>query len=231
MSTLLLRMDAPMQSWGTASSRFNDRRTETHPTKSAVVGMLAAALGWGRDHDLTRLSDLRFGVRVISEGSMERDYHTAAYHLNRDGRKPQWNGSDTKVTTRWCLMDASSIIGLESDDTKLLFELKHAIENPVYSTYCGRKSCPTSVDLVIGVDFSGMHEAFNSIIRQYKYDLIESEDGPIVIKDKARSFSATDREYEDTRYVRYLNHDGEAVDYMSYFNSKDNVDVPISTSR
>ena len=41
---LALLLDAPLQSWGFAS-RFQRRTTGLHPTKSAITGLLAAALG------------------------------------------------------------------------------------------------------------------------------------------------------------------------------------------
>ncbi len=44
MSTLLLRLAGPMQSWGT-QSRFTERDTGREPSKSGVVGLLAAAVG------------------------------------------------------------------------------------------------------------------------------------------------------------------------------------------
>ena len=44
MAVLMLRLAAPMQSWGT-DSKFEVRKTNREPTKSGVVGLLAAALG------------------------------------------------------------------------------------------------------------------------------------------------------------------------------------------
>lgn len=41
---LAMLLDAPLQSWGFAS-RFQRRTTGLHPTKSAIAGMLSAALG------------------------------------------------------------------------------------------------------------------------------------------------------------------------------------------
>ena len=75
MATLLLRLAAPLQSWG-SSSKFEIRATEKMPTKSGVVGMLAAALGWKRDADLSSLSKLKFGVRADREGEEITDFHT-----------------------------------------------------------------------------------------------------------------------------------------------------------
>ena len=43
MATLLMRLAGPMQSWGT-TSRFDQRDTGKEPSKSGVVGLLAAVL-------------------------------------------------------------------------------------------------------------------------------------------------------------------------------------------
>ena len=48
MATLLLRLAAPLQAWG-ADSKFETRKTNREPTKSGVIGLLAAALGLERD--------------------------------------------------------------------------------------------------------------------------------------------------------------------------------------
>ena len=50
MAVLLLRLAAPLQAWG-SNSKFIIRNTEREPTKSGVVGMLAAALGIQRNDD------------------------------------------------------------------------------------------------------------------------------------------------------------------------------------
>ena len=67
MPTLLLRLAAPMQSWG-VSSRFTVRDTLREPTKSGVVGLIAAALGRPRTVQLDDLATLRMGVRIDQPG-------------------------------------------------------------------------------------------------------------------------------------------------------------------
>lgn len=47
VTSLALCFDAPMQSWGTRS-RGVIRDTTSEPTKSGVVGLIAAALGISR---------------------------------------------------------------------------------------------------------------------------------------------------------------------------------------
>ncbi|MEV7715510.1 CRISPR-associated protein Cas5, partial [Streptomyces sp. NPDC088270] len=60
MSVLLMRLAGPLQSWGSAA-RFVRRTTENAPTKSGVLGLLAAAQGRRRDADLSDLAALEFG--------------------------------------------------------------------------------------------------------------------------------------------------------------------------
>ncbi|HEY9370582.1 type I-E CRISPR-associated protein Cas5/CasD [Streptomyces sp.] len=72
---LLVRLAAPLQSWG-AVSRFSQRDTHSRPTKSAVIGLCAAALGRDRTDPVDDLAGLAFGVRADHPGTPVRDYHT-----------------------------------------------------------------------------------------------------------------------------------------------------------
>ena len=136
MATLLLRLAAPLQSWG-SDSKFETRKTDREPTKSGVVGLLAAALGLRRDdtEGLARLNGLRFAVRADQEGSLLVDFHTAK---SRD---------TSYVTYRHYLQDAVFLAGLESEDEALLRELEAALRHPVYPLYLGRRSCPPTLPL------------------------------------------------------------------------------------
>ncbi|MFE6187650.1 type I-E CRISPR-associated protein Cas5/CasD [Streptomyces sp. NPDC056465] len=71
---LLVRLAAPLQSWGVVS-RFSRRDTQPRPTKSGVIGLCAAALGLDRSDDLGKLAKVRFGVRADQPGTPLRDYH------------------------------------------------------------------------------------------------------------------------------------------------------------
>ena len=140
MATLLLRLAAPLQSWG-SDSKFETRKTDREPTKSGVVGLLAAALGLRRDdtEGLARLNGLRFAVRADQEGSLLVDFHTAK---SRD---------TSYVTYRHYLQDAVFLAGLESEDEALLRELEAALRHPVYPLYLGRRSCPPTLPLCLGI--------------------------------------------------------------------------------
>lgn len=71
--TLLLRFSAPLQSWG-SESMYDRRDTDYIPTKSGVIGMLAAALGRKRDEAVDDLSRLKFGIRVDRPGARLEDF-------------------------------------------------------------------------------------------------------------------------------------------------------------
>ena len=67
MATLLLRLAAPLQSWG-SDSKFDIRRTGREPTKSGVVGLLTAAKGLRRD-DTGALAAAYFTVLTAATGA------------------------------------------------------------------------------------------------------------------------------------------------------------------
>ncbi len=63
MHSLLLKFKAPLQAWG-AESRYKTRASNPEPTKSGVIGLLAAAQGRARQQPLADLAALSFAVRV-----------------------------------------------------------------------------------------------------------------------------------------------------------------------
>ena len=75
MKSLLLKFAGPLQSWGT-DSHFETRHTDYYPSKSAVVGMIAAAFGYRRsadcDEEIAKLNDLDFAVRIDQQGNLLR---------------------------------------------------------------------------------------------------------------------------------------------------------------
>lgn len=137
MFTLLLRLVGPMQSWGTAS-RFDERDTGKEPSKSGVIGLVAAALGIPRENwiDLAPLCSLRMGVRHDRPGVPKRDYQTAQQVISADGSKCH----DTAVTTRHYLADAAFLVGLCGEDRALLEQIYAALLNPVWPLALGRRS-------------------------------------------------------------------------------------------
>lgn len=82
MSGLLLRLAAPMQSWG-EHSVFSERDTQNFPTRSGLLGLIAAARGIERGQPLGNLHRLCFTVRVDRPGVRMVDFHTIGGGLPR----------------------------------------------------------------------------------------------------------------------------------------------------
>lgn len=137
MSVLLLTLSGPLQSWG-ASSRFVRRGTESAPTKSGVLGLLAAAQGRRRTEPIEDLARLRFGVRIDQPGRLVRDFQTAR---SLDGR------TTMPLSYRFYVADAVFLAGVEGDPT-LIGALTEALRRPAFPLYLGRRSCPPAGPLV-----------------------------------------------------------------------------------
>ncbi|MFH9575688.1 type I-E CRISPR-associated protein Cas5/CasD [Streptomyces sp. NPDC017454] len=140
-SVLALRLAGPLQSWG-ASSRFTRRTTESAPTKSGVVGLLASAAGIERGDDtgLAPLAALRFAVRIDQPGTRIRDFHTAHHGVT---------GASMPLSERFYLADAVFVAAVEGDDA-LLTSLYDALRAPAHLPYLGRRSCPPAEPVELG---------------------------------------------------------------------------------
>ncbi len=136
MATLLMRLQGPMQSWGT-TSRFDERDTQLEPSKSGVLGLVCAALGRDRSEPLEDLASLRMGVRVDREGIPLRDYQTATGVLVASGKA---DPRRTVVSPRHYLADAVFLVGLEGRDQALLERIQQALRAPFWPLCLGRKS-------------------------------------------------------------------------------------------
>ncbi len=206
MYTLLLRLSAPLQSWG-SGSLFDVRETDHMPTKSGVIGMLAAALGRRRDAPLEDLSRLLFGIRIDQQGSKIDDFQ-----ITQMGGRLNAN-----LSHRAYLCDAIFLAGLSCEDSRYLEDLREALLHPRFSLFLGRRSCPPTQPLVLGIRKKDLYTALHDEEwqvpdwrRRSLFGLSESLRLRIVIddmkgsgikKDVPMSFSHTGREY-GYRYVK-----------------------------
>ena len=145
MKTILLKLSGPLQSYGT-SSYFQTRYTDYYPSKSAVLGLLAACLGYRRDEEekLRELSTLKFAVRIDQQGGLLKDYHIAITD------KEIVEIPQTYVTNRYYLEDALFVVALSGMD-ELIDTLIEAIKSPYFQPFMGRRSLPVPVDFFLGV--------------------------------------------------------------------------------
>lgn len=209
MATLLLRLAAPMQSWG-ADSKFEVRKTNREPTKSGVVGLLAAALGLRRNETeaLYRLNRLRYAVRVDREGSLLVDLHTAG-NLTSAEKAAGKKEKATYLTRRYYLADAVFLVGLESEDRAFLEQLAAALCRPAFPLFLGRRSCPPTQPVCLGIRNAGLLEALHAQpplldkigqthqTRNFRIvtDAAPEETGAVPRHDLPLSFSPIHRQY------------------------------------
>jgi CRISPR system Cascade subunit CasD len=212
MATLLLRLAAPLQSWG-SDSKFEIRKTNREPTKSGIIGLLAAALGIARDDDqaIQRLNGLRFAVRVDQEGQLLMDYHTAnnpAPAQIRESRKLGKTPNPPYVTRRYYLADAIFLVGLESKDERMLQQLQQALTHPAYPLFLGRRSCPPTLPFYLGIRPTDLFETLEkepSQVPAWRHhqpvktrivaDAIPSQPGVAPRQDLPISFSPIHRQF------------------------------------
>ena len=160
---LILRLDGPMQAWGTHT--FEDFRPSNHyPTRSGLLGLLAACLGIERsDHvgQAALAASVEFSVRV--DTAVERhgrkqpmrkpgvklpDFHTVLDARKVDGKANKF----PVVSRREYLFDAAFTvaIGSKSDAPITLASIADALRRPLYTPTLGRRACPPTRPLLDG---------------------------------------------------------------------------------
>lgn len=163
MDFLAFRLYAPLASWGEAAVGEH-RPSYDYPSRSAIIGLLAAALGIRRHDDaaLAALADsVATAVAVYSTGKLLRDYHTAQVPSAKDLKKrPHRTRADelsvprrdlnTILSTRDYRQDALAVVLLwlrRADRGVSLAQIEQALRTPRFVLYLGRKSCPPALPM------------------------------------------------------------------------------------
>lgn len=157
-AALAIYLDAPLQSWG-VSSRFQRRGTESAPSKSGVLGLIAAAMGIDKHapeegERLAPLAACRFSVFPVAHAEstapvlLLEDFHTVGGGYDRDdpvdklriARKASGGTSTTIITRRFYLEQARFVAILEGDRA-VLQEADSKLRDPIWGVWFGRKCC------------------------------------------------------------------------------------------
>jgi CRISPR system Cascade subunit CasD len=161
---LALYLDAPLQSWG-YHSRFDRRTTLSCPTRSGIIGMIAAAMGIKRDdtNGLARFNATDMKILILAPtkgtilpGTELTDFHTVGGGFDSKNQRrhlPRKASGDTPVTVvsrREYLQDAKFGV-LLSDTPEFLAKIDLALKNPVWGLFLGRKSCIPAVPICQGL--------------------------------------------------------------------------------
>lgn len=177
---LALLLDAPLQSWGFAS-RFQRRTTGLHPTKSALIGLLAAALGVdkhspGEREVIAALAGLNLSIVTLPK----RDPNDTAgrqirrledYHTVEGTRKASGKIDDGTVQTyRHYLLDArfgvilTAPTGWQLPNVDNCNALAAALCDPIWGVWLGRKCCIPAAPVFVGGPFAEKKEAWQAIV-------------------------------------------------------------------
>lgn len=174
---ILWTVHGALSAWG-GPAPGTIRPTANHPTKSAIVGMVAAAMGVDHDHRERLLyleQRLGYAVRTDHAGVRIRDHHTAQSAPQKLGVHHRSRKSElerdpavlyTIISSRDYLCDAHWTVCLwpkqrdEADDD--LERIRASLCEPVFTPYLGRKSCPFSLPMAPQVIASKtLKEAFS----------------------------------------------------------------------
>ncbi len=150
---LLFTLYAPLAALGAVA--VGERRVSAaRPARSAILGLLAAALGIERRDEAAHTA-LQEGygvaVRVETEGALLQDYHTAQVPpAKRDRRWPTRRAElaeprlETILSLREYRADARHTVAFWTarDPPQALAALAEALCRPRFTLYLGRKACP-----------------------------------------------------------------------------------------
>jgi len=118
------------------------------PGRSAILGLLGAAMGIDRRGDFSALDALEMAVAVFDSGAPLRDYHTVETVPSSAARRPNSRPealaaargrTNTTITLRDYRSGGLYGVAVWGDG---LEALAAALMRPRYTLYLGRKSCP-----------------------------------------------------------------------------------------
>ncbi|MCD6395931.1 MAG: type I-E CRISPR-associated protein Cas5/CasD [Spirochaetaceae bacterium] len=196
MRFLLFQIYAPLVSWGEIAVG-GERQSSRHPSKSAIIGLVAAALGIKREEEerLDSLSNnLGVAVQLYSGGSVLKDFHTVqvprskskiVYHTRREELLGLDEKDNAIISRREYRCDSLSVVAvyLKEEKTEITLEqIEGALHEPYFHLYFGRKSCVPSLPLApIIIDKSNLKEVFDSY--RVEFPLPISENNPEWLQD------------------------------------------------
>ncbi|MDO6422769.1 type I-E CRISPR-associated protein Cas5/CasD [Saccharophagus degradans] len=138
MTTLILKTQG-MAAYGVQTFDVA-RKINTFPTRSAIVGLLSAALGYSRkehSHIASLSAAIKIAVQVNAQGQKITDYHTVQNFRSPTGKIQ----TTTKQTYREYLCDTEYSFAIQGN-TEFISQLAKAVKSPKFTVFQGRKSCP-----------------------------------------------------------------------------------------
>jgi CRISPR system Cascade subunit CasD len=145
---LALKLQGVMQAWG--GHTFEDfRHTEVIPTRSGLLGLLAACLGIDR-LDVAQQEALAASIKITvraDTGCTLATERMTDFHTVKDARKVDGKTNPYPVVSyREYLCDAVFTVLLEEQPGAVysIADIARALRYPIYTPFLGRRSCPLS---------------------------------------------------------------------------------------
>jgi CRISPR system Cascade subunit CasD len=154
MSTLrgvALRLHGPLQAWG-GPVVGDDRPTLPFPTRSGVLGLVAACMGIPRSDNeklLALANGARVHVRVDSPGTPLVDDQTIQDNPNASPTRK------TIQSKRTYLCDASFVAVVVPGRASSVESILEAVSRPIFAPFLGRRTCVLSTPLVLAAEVAG----------------------------------------------------------------------------
>jgi CRISPR system Cascade subunit CasD len=181
------------------------RDTDVVPTRSALLGLLAAAMGITREENEKQRqlgNDLDFATRVQhQQASLMRDYHTAQAppepalkgrprRTRKDELSVPKDDLNTVLSDRYYYSDFASTIAIRGPSEKL-DTLAAALKNPKFTLFLGRKSCPLGWPLhPVRVSNESLLDAFSQFDLEHDEKLARCELKRLSYSKKALLYAA-----------------------------------------
>jgi CRISPR system Cascade subunit CasD len=152
MSGVVLCLDGPLQAWGGPAGFTAERPTETLPSLSGIVGLIANALGRTRTDSIDDLARAELAVRADRPGLRIRDFHTVGTEGRYVPSASGTRGTNPIVTERWYLADATFVAVFTPDPSTGIRaeDLHERLQHPHRPLYLGRRSCPPATPVSLG---------------------------------------------------------------------------------
>ena len=208
---LILKLQGAMQAWG--GHTYDDfRPSYVFPTRSGVIGLLGACLGIDRNEiseqkDLNNSFELTIKVekREIKKHTYSgiknellsikkiTDYHTVLDGRTASGKKRK----DAILSHREYLCDAEFTLILDFKENAVykVNDIKKAVDDPVFTPFLGRRSCPLHRPLFEKVIKA---EKLKQVLNQLsKTEIKESN----IVSEKQDKISASELIYTENKEI------------------------------
>lgn len=215
---IALRLSGPMQAWG-YNSEYTYRNSGLFPTKSAILGICCAAMGFSRGSEQEKqilgnlsgclmtaiaLPRKRFSGEKSWMVNVRRieDFHTVERTKTASGTISK----NAVMTYRQYLCDSDFVVLLAEIESSIADQLEDKLVDPEWGVWLGRKSCIPSAPI-----FAGKYETIEEVNEKllggkelkcftYQKEVLFFSDGVDSLMDAPLDF-AIDRRIKGQRRV------------------------------